>query len=181
MSTRRAFWLAALAGAAVAAAVAGAACLDLTPIVLQANPTEDGNAPMPDVVVETGPMPEGSVPDAAVDGDASTRPEVVVPPTCLGCLHWSDDAMPPGCASELAACMTSSKCAATYVCCVASGCFQAGSFKGIVNCGIPCAEDAGIVSSNDPAVQLIYDIAVCASCNCDNLCGLGDSGPTCGD
>jgi hypothetical protein len=177
----RAFWLAGLAGAAAAAAAAGAACLQITPIVLEA-PSQDGQAPMPDAVVETGPPSEAaSLPDASFDGDALVVPEVVVPPTCLGCLHWPNDAMPPGCGNELAACMANSECAATYVCCVANACFQAGSFKGIVNCGVPCAEDAGIVSSNDPAVQLIYNIAVCATCNCDNICGLGDSGLPCGD
>jgi hypothetical protein len=183
MSPRRAFWLAVLAGAATAAGLAGAACLDITPIVYEAPSKGDGNAPMPDVTVgEAGPMTEGSVRDATFDGDVLIVPEVVVPPTCLGCLNWPDDAAPPGCAAELAVCMTNPKCAATYSCCVASGCFATGSFRGIVNCGIPCAEDAGIVSSNDPAVQLIDNIATCATCNCNVICGLGDSGlGTCGD
>jgi hypothetical protein len=178
MSPRRAFWLAALAGAAAAAATAGAACLDLTPYEA---PSAEGGHPMPDVVVgETGPMPDASVSDAAVDGDASA-PEVVVPPTCLGCLNWADDAAPPGCAAQLAVCMTNPKCAATYACTVANGCFQQPSFRQIVNCGIPCAEEAGIVTGNDPAVQLIYNIAVCAACNCSTVCAIADSGVSCGD
>lgn len=185
MSPRRALWFAALAGAAAAAAVAGVACLDLTPIVYEAPSGDDAVAPMPDVVVttESGPLPDGSVPpDAAsiVDGDAS-KPEVVVPPTCVGCLNTPDDAATPGCATEIAACKKNSECAATYSCAVASGCFQQPSFRDIVNCGIPCAEDAGIVSQTDPAVQLIYDIAVCASCNCNAICAVGDSGPSCSD
>ncbi|HEX8794884.1 MAG TPA: hypothetical protein VF765_28250 [Polyangiaceae bacterium] len=182
MSLRRALWFAALAGAAAVATVASVACLDLTPVVYEAPSSDDGPVmPMPDVVVtDNGPTPEGSRSDAAVDGDASA-PEVVVPPTCIGCLNTPDDASPPGCASEIAACNANTKCAATYVCAVADNCFKQPSFRDIVNCGIPCAEDAGIVSSSDPAVQLIYNIAVCASCNCNAICAVGDAGPSCGD
>jgi hypothetical protein len=161
--------------------MAGAACLDLTPIVYEAPSTKDAQAPMPDVTVgEAGPV-DGSVRDATFDGDVLIVPEVFVPPTCPDCLNWPDDAAPPGCAAEIAECMTNPKCAATYACCVANGCFLTGSFKGIVNCGLPCAEDAGIVTSNDPAVMLIDNIAVCASCNCNTICGLADSGLACGD
>lgn len=179
MSPRRALWFAGLAGAAAVAAVAGVACLDLTPIVYEAPVPEGGQPPKPDVVVmDTGPAPEGSISDVVSDVSV---PEVVVPPTCVGCLSAPEDAAPPGCSSALSACLANSKCAATYTCAVASGCFQQPTFRDIVNCGIPCAEDAGIVSSSDPAVQLIYNIAVCASCNCNAICAVGDGGPGCGD
>lgn len=181
MSTRRTLWFVALAGAAAGAAVAGVACLDLTPSIYEAPASGDGQAPMPDVVVmESMPPGDGGQGDAAIDGDASA-PEVVVPPTCVGCLNTPDDAASRGCATELGACLANAECASTYHCCVAHGCFQQPTFRDIVNCGIPCAEEAGIVSQQDPAVMLIYGIAVCASCNCNGICAIGDAGPGCGD
>lgn len=181
MSPRRALWFAGLAGAAAVATVAGVACLDLTPIVYEVPSHEGGPHPMQDAFApDAEPTPDASMSDAALDGDAFVVPEVVVPPTCIGCVTHPDDAATPGCATEIATCKANAECAATYACAVANDCFQQPSFRDIINCGIPCAEDAGIVSSNDHAVCLIYNIAVCASCNCSSICAIGDAGPTCG-
>jgi hypothetical protein len=161
------------------AVVAGfAACLDLTPIVYEA-PAPDA-MPSVDASVDVPVTGDSAPPDASGDVGDAAAPEVHVPPTCVGCLNTPDDAAPPGCGSEIALCLANSKCAATYACVVATGCFQQPSFRDIVNCGLPCAEDAGIMSTTDPAVQLIYNIAICASCNCSNICAIGDSGITCG-
>jgi hypothetical protein len=163
---------------------AAAACLDLTPTVYEA-PTPDAMPPKADVAVD---VPMGS--DTAPPGDGSSSdvrdaaaPEVYMPPTCVGCLNTPDDAAPPGCGTEITACLANSKCAATYACALAAGCFQQATFRDIVQCGIPCAEDAGIMSTNDPAVTLIYNIALCAQCSCNGPCAIGDAsvggGATC--
>lgn len=160
------------------ALVAGvAACLDLTPITYEA-PATDAMMPTLDVEVESpvtgdgAPLPQ----DGGGDARDAAAPDVYVPPTCVGCLNTPDDAAHPGCGSELASCLANSKCAATYACALATGCFQQPTFRDIVNCGIPCAEDAGIMSTNDPAVTLIYNIAVCAQCSCNGPCAIGDAG-----
>ena len=176
-SSLAAISLALAAGFAVAAGVA--ACLDLTPIVYEA-PAPDA-MPTVDVTVDV-PVSDDSTAPSEASGDArdAAAPEVHVPPTCVGCLNTPDDAASPGCGTEIAVCLANSECAATYACAVATGCFQQPTFRQIVNCGLPCAEDAGIMSTSDPAVQLIYNIAVCASCNCSTICAIGDSGVTCG-
>lgn len=177
--------MAGLAGAAAAAAVASAACLDLTPLTYEAAP-RDANVPTMDVVepMESAPPPGG---DASVDvlpndADAAVMPEAPPPPpTCLGCINLPDDAGKPGCASDVAACLKNPECSGTYLCAVRDNCFQQPSFKDIVACGLPCAEEAGIMSTNDPAVQLIENIAICAACRCDEICSIGDSGISCDD
>jgi len=152
----------------VAALVGAAACLDLTPIVYEEAPKRDASAAPPD----------GGTVDAAVDGvaDADAEVDVDMRPPCVRCLTSPDDASVPGCADEIAACVANAECAATYACAVANGCFEQPSFRDIVNCGIPCAEDAGITSSSDPAVTLIEAIATCAQNSCNQPCHIGDGG-----
>ena len=175
-SSLAAISLALAAGFAVVAGVA--ACLDLTPIVYEA-PAADA-MPTVDVEIDVPVTGDSAPPEDGADVRDAAAPEVHVPPTCVGCLNTPDDAASPGCGTEIAVCHTNSECAATYACAVATGCFQQPTFRQIVNCGLPCAEDAGIMSTTDPAVQLIYNIAVCAACNCSNICAIGDSGVTCG-
>ena len=143
------------AGVAGATSAAALACLDLTPYVYEAARTKDAVAP-----------PQT---DAGPDADVDNRPP------CIRCVQSPDDAAVPGCASEIAACQQNTECAATYVCALANDCLNQPSFRDIINCGLPCAEEAGIMSENDPAVTLIYDFATCAQANCDVPCGIGDA------
>lgn len=154
---------------------AAAACLDLTPTVYEA-PARDAMPPTLDVGIDVPVASDVAPPEGGGDVRDAAAPEVYVPPTCVGCLGTPDDAAPPGCGTELALCLANSECAATYACAVATGCFQQPTFRAIVQCGIPCAEEAGIMSTNDPAVTLIYNIAVCAQCSCNGPCAIGDAG-----
>jgi hypothetical protein len=147
---------------------AAAACLDLTPYIYEAAPP--GPPPSEDAGVDAG------VADVAIDGDAFV--DVDNRPPCVRCINLPDDAAPPGCADEIAACLANPACNSVYYCAVANGCFQEPSFRDIVNCGLPCVADAGIVQSNDPAVTLIYYVAVCAQANCNGPCAIGDASIT---
>lgn len=163
--------LRAIAATSVLAAALGgaAACLDLTPIIYEEAPKPNASA---------APSEGGTV-DAAVDGgvaDADAEVDVDMRPPCIRCITSPDDASMPGCADEISACTGNAECAATYACALANGCFEQPSFRDIVNCGIPCAEDAGITTSSDPAITLIYDIATCAQNNCNQPCHIGDGG-----
>ncbi len=164
----------ALACAAGSAIIGAAACLDLTPVLYEA-PGHDAMPPTIDVAADAPMSSDTALPGDSGDVRDAAAPEVYMPPTCVGCLGTPDDAAPPGCGTELALCLANTECAATYACAVAAGCFQQPSFRAIVQCGIPCAEDAGIMSTNDPAVTLIYNIAVCAQCSCNGPCAIGDA------
>lgn len=170
----------ALACAAGSAIVGAAACLDLTPVLYEV-PGHDATPPMVDVSVDVPIASDTALPDDSGDVRDAAAPEVYMPPTCVGCLGTPDDAGPPGCGSELALCLANTECAATYACAVATGCFQQPSFRAIVQCGIPCAEEAGIMSTSDPAVTLIYNIACCATIRCVGTCSVGDAALACGD
>jgi hypothetical protein len=147
----------ALCAACVAVcACAFAACLDLTPIAYQ---------------VDAGAPPEDATIDAATDMDAGE----VGPPPCIHCLTTPDDAASPGCAQEIAACTANKACTIIYECALMNQCFEQPSFREIVNCGIPCVAQSGIISSSDPALTLIYDIALCAQRSCNEPCHIGDA------
>lgn len=170
----------ALACAAGSAIVAAAACLDLTPTVYEA-PAPEAMPPTIDAAMDVPMASDTSPPEDGGDVRDAAAHDVYVPPTCVGCLGTPDDAAAPGCGSELALCLANTECAATYACAVATGCFQQPSFRAIVQCGIPCAEEAGIMSTNDPAVTLIYNIACCATIRCVGTCSVGDASLACGD
>lgn len=166
MTRVRSTLLVASLGALVCAALA--ACLDLTPLIYEAAPPETGPPPSSDAgldVVDLG--------DAAVDGDAFV--DVDNRPPCVRCITTPDDASSPGCADEIAACRASPVCDQIYLCALANHCFEQPSFRDLVNCGLPCAAEAGVVSSQDPALLLVYNVAVCAQANCNAPCNIGDA------
>ena len=150
---------------------AATACLDLTPVIYE---TADASKPTVDatddlvVVVDSG----------KVDGDAAHDVRVVDVdnrPPCVRCLTTPDDASPPGCGGEISACLAESKCAATYQCALVAHCFEQPSFRDIINCGLPCAQAAGILTLSDPALTLIYNVATCAQASCNGPCAIGDA------
>jgi hypothetical protein len=143
-----------------AAAIGGtfAACLDLSPVAYDA----DSGVSSPDASIDVGA-------EARADADAAA------PGPCLRCLTREDDAAPPGCADEIAICLANTKCANIYACAVAAHCFEQPSFRDIVNCGLPCIEQAHIDTNTDPAITLIYNIATCAQSSCNGPCRIGDA------
>ena len=135
-----------------------AACLDLTPVVYD---VEAGTAPADAQADVTAAL------DVAADADGG--------PSCISCLTSRDDAAPPGCAEDIALCKENAACAIIYACALADHCFEQPSFRDIVNCGVPCVAQSGVVSASDPALTLIYDIATCAQANCNGPCHIGDA------
>jgi len=130
------------------------ACVDLTPVAYDG----DASAFTPDAAVDASDLDGG-----APDGEAG--------PTCISCLTSADDASPPGCGTEVSACQANAKCAVIYTCAIAHHCFEQPTFRGIVNCGVPCVVSSGVSSSTDPAIGLIYGIALCAQGGCHGPCG----------
>ena len=149
-------------GAIVAAAITGgttalSACLDMTPIEFA--PAVPEAAPPPPPIIDAGP----DVPDV------DTRPP------CELCLE-SPDQPGPGCADELAACRADTKCKATYDCVLANGCLTKGSQKKMILCGLPCAENAGILTQDEPAAVLVLKVVACVQGACASACKVGDAG-----
>jgi hypothetical protein len=146
-------------GVSFIAAVGGAAvaCVDLTPVVYDGDASTFAADAADDVSNLDGGSPDGSG------------------PTCIPCLTTPDDASPPGCGAEVAACVANERCSVIYACALAHHCFEQPSFRDIVNCGAPCVLNSGAVSSSDPAIGLIYGIAVCAQASCNGPCHIGDA------
>ncbi|HEX8791540.1 MAG TPA: hypothetical protein VF765_11365 [Polyangiaceae bacterium] len=159
-------WQAALlAGAAVSAAIAFLACVDTTPVTVQGTPFDGAPPVLTDAFVDV------SLGDASRDGQADAAVETG-PSPCVQCLEMPD-MMGHGCGNEVAACMANAKCAQAISCAIADDCFDRGSSAGLIQCGFPCATDAGITLT-DPAIQLAYDVFTCAASNCGTYCKLGD-------
>jgi hypothetical protein len=147
-STRtRVVVIAAVASTAFAA-LAIVACLDPSPYTMPAS-ASDAAPPL----------------DASRDGDAA------IVTTCTTCLQ-TPDTPGPGCADEVAACKASAKCNVALECALANACFERGSLEKLVACGLPCAQDAGIVSNDDPALSQAYDLFHCAGTTCGGPCHL---------
>jgi len=159
MRRRAAFQVCACA-IAVAGAAAGGACVDLTPVLFNA---------------DAGPSPADALADVTTNPDAAGDGGADAAEPCLRCLGTPDDAAPPGCAGEIATCVANTKCVVVYACAVANHCFEQARFQDIVSCGLPCIEAAMISSQSDPAIADIYAIAVCAQASCNGPCHIGDA------
>jgi hypothetical protein len=127
-----------------------AGCLNTDPLLEL--PAEDAAAPTVDVLTDAG-------------ADVDLRGP------CQRCVEAPDDAAGGGCASILTNCNASPKCAGTYQCVLRAGCLTKGVYRDIINCGIPCAEEAGIVTQTDPAIPLVLGVTNCVSTGpCGKVC-----------
>ena len=138
-----------LASSTALAGAAAVACLDLTPIYV----APPDAAPPPPPPVDAGP-------------DA---PDVDQRPSCQKCIE-SPDVPGPGCSDELTACLGDPTCKSSYECILAAGCLTKGSRQKVILCGLPCAEEAGIVSQSEDAAVEILNVANCASKACQPSC-----------
>lgn len=131
---------------AVAIGALGPACVDITPItVVDASLTSD-----------TG--------DAAVDARSP----------CRDCLEGVVPDGGPGCSAEVAKCFTFKTCALTYQCALAEGCLEGRSFKSTIDCGIPCAQKAGLLDQTSPEAAAVVELVACAQSTCAVACHNGD-------
>ena len=160
MARVRAWQAAPLAGATACVTVGFLACLDATPVTVASQ-------------VDSSPPPVDA-PVAAQDASRDSQPEAEAeagPTPCVKCLETPDDAG-PGCGNELSACMANPKCAKAMQCAFANGCFDRGTMGGLISCGFPCAQQAGITLT-DPAIDLAYAVFRCAAAACGPACHLG--------
>lgn len=148
MSRRFRHGRALVAPAAVLVAVAAAlpACVDVSPItVADASLTSDGG-------------------DAAVDARSP----------CRDCLEGVVPDGGPGCSAEVAKCFTFKTCGLTYQCALAEGCLEGRSFKSTIDCGIPCAQKAGLLDQTSPEAAAVVELVACAQSTCAVACRNGD-------
>lgn len=135
-----------LAGA-IAAALAAPACVDVTPI---------------------------TVGDASLTGDAVVDAAVDARSPCRDCLEGVVPDGGPGCSAEVAKCFTFKTCELTYQCALAEGCLEGRSFKSTIDCGIPCAQKAGLIDQTSPEAAAVVELVACAQSTCAVACHNGD-------
>jgi hypothetical protein len=129
--------------------VAAVACLDPTPIYV-------------------APFGADASPDGEIVSDAAA--DVEPASACLHCLE-SPDHPGPGCLDEITACKANAECQAAFRCMLAHGCLDMGSAGALIQCGLPCAEDAGITGT-DPAVVIAENVFGCVITTCGDACHL---------
>ena len=125
------------------------ACLDVSPVHL-------GIAP--DASVDTSAPGQG---DAGDEADA-TPFDARTP--CQDCIEHT------GCADQFKTCAVLPICQGTYVCALAKHCFRFTDFKAIVDCGIGCAEAAGLHDQTSPEATAVIQIVACVQERCADVC-----------
>jgi hypothetical protein len=84
---------------------------------------------------------------------------------CEKCVR-TPDSPGPGCGTESSACDGNPLCKVMIACAFASGCVGGPSAK-FITCAIPCAEEAGIVSNDNPALTVgepLFECLVNGAC-----------------
>jgi hypothetical protein len=88
---------------------------------------------------------------------------------CQKCIFRSG-ADQPGCGEPMTACSADSVCSAAFLCTIGKGCFTTGTSAGLVNCGVPCAFEAGITTLNDPGLKTASALFQCIGNTCASAC-----------
>lgn len=133
-------------------------CMDITPVVIEIDAgtiTFDAPAPVTDV------------------GDADA-PELSA---CDRCIFGLTDAE-VGCAEEINKCekpgkltsVEADRCGKTIRCARANGCTVGKDFKGMLDCGIPCAQAAGVTDQTSPEALVILEVVACIQEKCKAAC-----------
>jgi hypothetical protein len=130
-----------------AASLGPIACLDVSPVYLETS-RDAGRDTLPSL-------------DALEDADAAP---VDARTACQDCIEYT------GCAAKIAACDVYPVCHGTYACAIAKGCFRFADFKAIIDCGIGCAEAAGLHDQTSPEATAIIQVVVCAQERCIDAC-----------
>jgi len=154
VSSRRRFALALTITALSAGALA--ACLDTTPVYVAEQASTKGDASFHPVLLDAGREAEAAV----------------VHDECVACLE-APDTPGPGCKSTIDTCDTLDRCKVSYLCAVNSGCFAVTSLADFYACGLACANEAGVVSFDDPAISYEYGIFQCGLTTCKDVCKFG--------
>jgi hypothetical protein len=92
---------------------------------------------------------------------------------CLTCVKGD-----AGCAQNVETCLAKPRCAPIFACIETNDCFERLTIGDKIQCGLPCAVDAGITNVDDPIVQVdLVAMITCAQTSCAAVCGEADGGP----
>ncbi|HEY8073539.1 MAG TPA: hypothetical protein VIF62_05505 [Labilithrix sp.] len=109
--------------------------------------------------------------------------EVFVPPRdaaasdgapCLACLLG--DPAQGGCADKIDTCEKDSRCQTVYTCMATTGCFERVQLDDKIACTLPCLQEAGILTVNDPVVETLLVVVQCGQKGCTLECNLPEAG-----
>jgi hypothetical protein len=109
-------------------------------------------------VSDAGSLDVEHDPDAAADA----------PPPCEVCVRAPADPG-PGCGDKFATCVADRGCGATMECALRKGCAELGDRGAIIDCGAPCAAEAGL-DPNGSSINLILDVITCSQTICGAIC-----------
>jgi hypothetical protein len=93
---------------------------------------------------------------------------------CLRCLQSPD--ADGGCANEIADCTNDPRCEPIYECIVALACVDLPTIDDKLQCGLPCAQEAGVSTTEDPIVAKLLAWVRCGETGCADPCNLRDAG-----
>jgi hypothetical protein len=103
-----------------------------------------------------------------VERDASGAPADA---GCVKCLE-----QPENCEGIIDQCKQDPRCIPVYACISALACLDLRTLDDKINCSLPCAQDAGIVSSSDPVITTyLVGLVGCAQQKCAVSCNLSDA------
>jgi hypothetical protein len=102
-----------------------------------------------------------------VEKDASVRGT-----GCLICLE-----QPTTCAGLIEQCQADPRCKPAFACIEREACFDLLTLDDKINCGLPCAADAGIQSASDPVISTyLVGLVACGQQKCAAPCNLSEGG-----
>jgi len=92
--------------------------------------------------------------------------------SCLKCLE-----APETCDGIIEQCQQDPRCDPVYKCIVGEACLDLRTLDDKINCSLPCAQDAGILSASDPVISTyLVGLVGCAQQKCAAPCNLSDAG-----
>jgi hypothetical protein len=99
--------------------------------------------------------------DASIDPDAS----------CLLCVQ-----QPENCLDVIADCQGNPRCKPAFECIVRDSCLDLPTLDDKIKCGLPCAQEAGIETIDDPVISThLVALVACGQSKCAVPCNLQDA------
>ena len=91
---------------------------------------------------------------------------------CLLCLE-----RPEACSGLIEQCKADLRCKPAFACIEREACFDLLTLDDKINCGLPCAADAGIQSASDPVITTyLVGLVACGQQKCATECNLSEGG-----
>jgi hypothetical protein len=91
--------------------------------------------------------------------------------SCLKCLE-----APENCEGIIEGCQQDPRCNPVYKCIVSAACLDLRTLDDKINCSLPCAQDAGILSLSDPVITTyLVGLVGCGQQKCAVACNLSDA------